>query len=62
MPPDPGLKAALLVHLPSLVHGLPAHDVLPLGQVPQHVGLGVPDERDVLQNRVIQVSHAWLSV
>jgi hypothetical protein len=60
--PNPCLKAALLINLSLLVHGLPTHNILPLGQVPQLVGLGGPDEGDVLQHRVIQVGHAGLAV
>ena len=62
MPPNPCLKTALLINLSPLVHGLPAHNVLPLGQVPQHVGLGGPDQGDELQHGVIKVGHAWLAV
>jgi hypothetical protein len=62
LPPNPCLKTALLINLSPLVHGLSTHNILPLGQVPQHVGLGGPDQGDQLQNRVIQVGHAWLAV
>ena len=58
----PCFKAAVLINLSTLVHGLSTHNILPLGQVPDDVGLGVPDEWDVLQHRVIQVRHAWFAM